>query len=70
MSADTKPSALKAKADSISTARKAQIESSRWIRGAPHSGFSPLIFRIKSRFSHSIFWRPRRSLEFQCKHAR
>ena len=43
------------------------INSSPCIRGAPHSGFSRLIRRIRSRSSRSIFGRPPRRRDFQCQ---
>ena len=39
--------------------------SSPWILDAPHSGFSLLIRRIRSRNSRSIFGRPARCRDFQ-----
>jgi hypothetical protein len=40
---------------------KPSINSSPWIRDAPHFGFSLLIRRMRSRNSRSIFGRPARS---------
>ena len=41
------------------------IRSSPWIRDAPHSGFSLLIRRIRSRRPRSIFGRPALFRDFQ-----
>ena len=41
------------------------INSSPWIRGAPHSGFSLLIRRISARSSPSILGLPPRRQDFQ-----
>ncbi len=44
---------------------KPSINSSPWMRGAPHRGFSRLIRRIRSRKSRSIFGRPAPFRDFQ-----
>src|SRR5262245_50389005 len=44
---------------------KPSINSSPWIRDAPHLGFSLLIRRMRSRNSRSIFGRPLRFRDFQ-----
>jgi hypothetical protein len=41
------------------------ISSSPWIRGAPHSGFSWLMRRMRSRRPQSIFGRPALHRDFQ-----
>ena len=41
------------------------ISSSPWIRGAPQSGFSPAIRRMRSRSSRSTFGRPALFRDFQ-----
>ena len=41
------------------------IRSSPWILDAPHSGFSWLIRRMRSRNSRSIFGRPALFRDFQ-----
>ena len=47
------------------------LSSSPWIRGAPHSGFARLIFRISSRASETIGGRPgSRSLLFHLQYQR
>src|SRR5208282_5937718 len=46
------------------------ISSSLCIRGAPHSGFSLFICRMRSRISRSILGRPPRRRDFQRQYAR
>src|SRR5215831_20644104 len=48
---------------------KPSINSSPWIRDAPHLGFSLLIRRMRSRNSRSIFGRPARCRDFQRQNA-
>src|SRR5262245_26286948 len=48
-----------------SATSKPALSSSPWMRGAPHSGFSLLICRIRSRNSRSIFGRPALCRYFQ-----
>src|SRR5271156_1783678 len=45
------------------------IRSSPWIRGAPHSGFSLLIRRMRSRSSQSTFGLPALFRDFQRQNA-
>ena len=52
--------------DTVDLARsKPSLSNSPWIRGAPHSGFSLLIRRIRSRCSRSIRGRPARFRDVQ-----
>ena len=46
------------------------LSSSPWVRGAPHSGFSTLIRRIKARSSASICGRPPNECDFQRQYRR
>lgn len=46
------------------------ISSSPWICGAPHSAFSLLIRRMRSRMSRSILGRPQHRRDFQRQYAR
>src|SRR5207302_6130363 len=48
---------------------KPSINSSPWIRDAPHFGFSLPIRRMRSRNSRSIFGRPARLRDFQRQYA-
>jgi hypothetical protein len=55
-----------ARASCISTPSTGPPQNlSPWIRDAPHSGFSWLIRRIRSRNSRSILGRPTRLRDFQ-----
>src|SRR6516225_206235 len=46
------------------------LRSSPWIRGAPHSGLSTLMRRIRARRSASICGRPPRHRDFQRQYRR
>jgi hypothetical protein len=46
------------------------LQSSPWVRGAPHSGFDTLISRMSWRISSGVLGRPPRGLDFQRQQAR